>query len=178
VVVDVCAFDDARVIKDLYLDRLHGLMRDSAGTDAVQEAHLTRFRLSPGESSVTAERLSEAPLEFPRINADRCQERPYRFVWANGLGGGWFDRILKVDIADGTALSWSEPDCFPAEPVFVPHPDGVEEDEGVLLSIVLDANRETSVLLVLDAATLQEIARAEVPHHIPHHFHGGFTSKS
>jgi beta,beta-carotene 9',10'-dioxygenase len=103
-------------------------------------------------------------------------------VWGNGPGSGWFDRILKVDIADGTALTWREPDCFPAEPVFVPHPEGIDEDTGAVLSIVLDAARETSFLLVLDAATLQEIARAEVPHHIPHHiphhFHGGFTSKS
>jgi beta,beta-carotene 9',10'-dioxygenase len=39
---------------------------------------------------------------------------------------------------------------------------------------VLDAERGTSFLLVLDAATLDERARARVPHHIPFSFHGQF----
>jgi carotenoid cleavage dioxygenase-like enzyme len=34
--------------------------------------------------------------------------------------------------------------------------------------------KDRSFLLVLDAATLQEIARAETPHAIPFHFHGNY----
>ena len=49
-----------------------------------------------------------------------------------------------------------------------------EEGEGVLLSVVLDARRGTSFLLVLDAHSLAEIARAECPHHIPFGLHGNF----
>jgi carotenoid cleavage dioxygenase-like enzyme len=44
----------------------------------------------------------------------------------------------------------------------------------VLLSVVLDTEREKSSLLALDAASLEEIASAEAPHHIPHSFHGQF----
>ena len=55
-------------------------------------------------------------------------------------------------------------------------PDGDGEDDGVLLSVALDARAGTSMLLVLDAADLNEVARAEVPHHIPFGFHGQFTS--
>ena len=51
-------------------------------------------------------------------------------------------------------------------------PGGSAEDDGVLLSIVLDTAEERSFLLVLDAATLEERARAAVPHHIPFGFHG------
>ena len=50
---------------------------------------------------------------------------------------------------------------------------GVEdEDGGVILSVVLDAVAERSFLLVLDARTMEELARAEAPHHIPFGFHG------
>ena len=80
-----------------------------------------------------------------------------------------------MDIADGATLSWSEPDCYPGEPVFVARPDAEHEDEGVLLSVVLDATRRTSFLLVLDAADLSELARAQAPHHIPFGFHGQFA---
>ncbi len=45
----------------------------------------------------------------------------------------------------------------------------------MLLSVVFDAGRGTSFMLVLDAQTLGELARAEVPHHIPFGFHGQFT---
>ena len=42
-------------------------------------------------------------------------------------------------------------------------------------SVVLDAASERSFLLVLDAGDLTELARAEVPHHIPFGFHGQFA---
>ena len=59
--------------------------------------------------------------------------------------------------------------------MFVARPGGEDEDDGVLLSVVLDADAERSFLLVLDAADLRELARAEVPHHIPFGFHGQFA---
>ena len=45
----------------------------------------------------------------------------------------------------------------------------------MLLSIVLDGRKGNSFLLVLDAGSLEELARAEVPHHIPFGFHGQFA---
>ena len=45
----------------------------------------------------------------------------------------------------------------------------------MLLSVVLDAAAGSSFLLVLDASDLSEVARAEVPHHIPFSFHGQFV---
>jgi carotenoid cleavage dioxygenase-like enzyme len=169
VVVDLCAMPDAGVIEDLYLDRLR------AGKP-VPVAALTRFRLGLADRSVRRERLSDAGIELPRINYRRCNERPYRYVWGNRDGGsGWIDQIVKVDTTDGSSLSWSQSGCYPGEPVFVARPDAEREDDGVLLSVVLDAAAERSLLLVLDAADLTEIARAEVPHHIPFSFHGQFA---
>jgi carotenoid cleavage dioxygenase-like enzyme len=59
--------------------------------------------------------------------------------------------------------------------VFVAAPEAGDEDEGVLLSVVLDNRTGNSFLLVLDARSLDEMARAEVPHHIPFGFHGQFA---
>jgi carotenoid cleavage dioxygenase-like enzyme len=58
--------------------------------------------------------------------------------------------------------------------VFVASPSAQNEDEGVLLSVVLDIGKERSFLLVLDAASLNEVARATAPHAIPFHFHGNY----
>jgi carotenoid cleavage dioxygenase-like enzyme len=42
------------------------------------------------------------------------------------------------------------------------------------LSVVLDANAERSFLLILNAQSFTEVARAEAPHHIPFGFHGQY----
>jgi carotenoid cleavage dioxygenase-like enzyme len=59
--------------------------------------------------------------------------------------------------------------------VFVARPEAQDEDDGVLLSVVLDGSAGTSFLLVLNAADLTEVARAQAPHHIPFSFHGQFA---
>ncbi len=169
VVVDLCAFPDAQIIEDLYLDRLR------AGKP-VSTAELTRFRLRLSDRSVKRELLTDCDIELPRINYGRCNERPHRFIWGVGDGrSGWLERIVKIDTLDGSAGTWSQPECYPGEPVFVARPGAEREDDGVLLSVVLDASVGSSFLLVLNAADLSELARAEAPHHIPFGFHGQFA---
>jgi beta,beta-carotene 9',10'-dioxygenase len=169
VVVDLCAHADAGVIADLYLERLR------AGKP-VSSAELTRFRLRPADRSVVRERLADGDIELPRINYARCNERPYNYVWGVGNGqSGWLERIVKIDVRARTTQSWSEPGCYPGEPVFVARPHGEREDDGVLLSVVLDASAGSSFLLVLDAGDLSELARAHAPHPIPFGFHGQFA---
>lgn len=167
VVVDLCGYEDAEVVKDLYLDRLRN-------GKPVRMAELRRFRIEPGSGKVTSEQLAEG-LELPRINYGRHNERPYRYVWGVDAQSGWLDRIVKVDVNEGTTADWAEDGCSPGEPVFVAAPEASAEDEGVLLSVVFDAGSRRSFLLVLDAADLSELARAEAPHHIPYGFHGQFV---
>jgi beta,beta-carotene 9',10'-dioxygenase len=56
----------------------------------------------------------------------------------------------------------------------VRQPGSDDEDAGVVLSVVLDAAAGRSFLLILDARSFEELARAEAPHHIPFGFHGQF----
>ncbi|TMK72233.1 MAG: carotenoid oxygenase family protein [Actinobacteria bacterium] len=168
VVVDICTFPDAGIVEDLYMERLR------AGKP-VTPGFLERFRISPEAGMVSSERLIDESIELPRINYSRCNERPYRYAWGVGMGGGWIDRIVKADVVERRSTVWSEEGCFPGEPVFVAAPDADDEDEGVLLSVVLDGRAGNSFLLALDARSLNELARAEVPHHIPFGFHGQFA---
>jgi carotenoid cleavage dioxygenase-like enzyme len=52
----------------------------------------------------------------------------------------------------------------------------VDDDDGVILSVVLDGLRGESFLLVQDAATFAEIARARAPVVVPFGFHGMMTT--
>ncbi len=168
VVVDACTYGNAQVIEDLYMDRL----RDGKPVDRPE---MRRFRLELGSGQVTTEQLAEG-LELPRINYGRNNERPYRYAWGVDDESGWLDRIVKVDTQERNAIEWHEDGCSPGEPVFVAAPDSGEEDAGVLLSVVFDARSGNSFMLILDAADLSELARAEAPHHIPYGFHGQFVT--
>jgi len=172
VIADICTFRDASIVEDLYLERLR------AGKRLAQPS-LERFRISPGSGAVATETLVDHPMELPRINYGRCNERPYRYAWgvSDSPDGTWLERIVKADVEEGLTTVWGEDGSYPGEPVFVAAPDADGEDEGVLLSIVLDGARGASFLLVLDAGSLEELARAEVPHHIPFGFHGQFAPR-
>ena len=52
------------------------------------------------------------------------------------------------------------------------NPEGTEEDDGVLLSVVLDGLRGKSYLLCLDARTMKEMGRAETDVVVGFGFHG------
>jgi len=160
-VVDLTAYEDAGIVDALFVDKLRAAATVPAGQPK-------RLRLGP-DGALSIETLVEVGLELPRID-ERRNTKPYRVTW--GIDG--FDAIARVDVVTGEFARWHEDGCHPGEPVFVPAPDGETDGEGVLLSVVLDGNEGRSFLLVLDAATLGEVARARLPHHVPFGFHGQF----
>ena len=51
-------------------------------------------------------------------------------------------------------MEWQESGAYPSEPVFVKAPDGKAEDDGVILSCVINPKDQTTSLVVLDAKEL------------------------
>ncbi|KAL7750019.1 hypothetical protein RI367_004534 [Sorochytrium milnesiophthora] len=133
--------------------------------------------------------------DLPRINPTYAGH-PTRFVYAVLVTNthvasanphrSIFNAIAKYDTRAKSHRLWSRPDHYPSEPVFIPHPTrglrGVSpdhaEDAGVVLSVVLDGTTDRSYLLVLDAQSFTELARAQLPHHVPFGFHGSFAGSS
>jgi beta,beta-carotene 9',10'-dioxygenase len=169
-VVDLIAYDDPSVIHKLDLDDLR------SGEPMIQTS-LRRYRIALNGGGVQREDLAPGVSpELPRINYRRNSTREYRWMYAvaNSQAGDWVDELVKVDVTGGAVQRWAEPGCYPGEPVFVDRPGGAAEDDGVVLSVVLDSATERSFLLVLDGGTFEEVARAEAPHHIPFGFHGQY----
>jgi torulene dioxygenase len=69
-------------------------------------------------------------------------------------------------------VAWNKPGHTPGEPIFVADPAKTGEDDGVVLSVVLDGVSGRSYLLVLDAKNWVEVGRAEVPVAVGFGFHG------
>lgn len=174
VVIDVCAHKDAGVIEALYLKKIR---KDNQ----VPQARYRRLEVNPATGKLTQRDLIEAVFELPQKNYDAVNARPYRYAYGVGLkgrGSGFIDQLVKADVKKGESKIWRERGVYPGEPVFVPRPGARREDDGVVLSVVLDGLRRKSGLVILDAKSMQEIARAEVPHHIPFGFHGLFSRRS
>jgi carotenoid cleavage dioxygenase-like enzyme len=166
-VLDLCAYEDSTIIDSLYLD-------DTGPRGALPPVELRRYTIDLAGGSVRAEPLAEGSLELPRIDYARRNTRDYSYAYFAGAETGWIDRLVKVDVRGGSRSEWRAEDCYPGEPVFVREPGTEAEDAGVVLSVVLDAAAGNSFLLVLDAGSFEEVARAEAPHHIPFGFHGQY----
>ena len=61
---------------------------------------------------------------------------------------------------------------YPSEMYFIAHPNGSDEDDGILITFVLDGPKEQTYLLVLDAKSFEEIDRSYLPYNIPMSVHG------
>jgi len=131
-------------------------------------------------------------IELPTIHPAKYH-REYRYCYGISIGGGTevtiSDQILKLDMdhpdvesaeihANGSGQVWREEGSVPGEPVFVPRPGGTEEDDGVILTVVLDSTLLRSKLVILDAKTMKEVARAEMETVFPLGFHGTFVKSS
>ena len=134
---------------------------------------LRRFRVPLDGGPVTHHLVSATPFEFPRaleVPVGARAPRVYGVSTPEALTTSFADRLVEVDAETGATRTWSSPGCWPGEPVPVAAPGG--GPDAVVLSLVLDARARRSFLLVLDAATFTERARALVPHVVPHGFHG------
>ena len=155
------------------------------------ELSLDRRHSTPAEEWPTAPGLPAAlgPLhmEMPRFNEVK-HGSPYRYVYGVGSPDSsptHVSGLVKIDLGQPDAeainsrgavnapcLSWYRQSHYPSEPIFVPRPGATEEDDGVVLSVMLDGALAKSYLLVLNATTMQTIATAYSPVVMPADFHG------
>jgi all-trans-8'-apo-beta-carotenal 15,15'-oxygenase len=97
--------------------------------------------------------------------------------------------IKKLDLVSGERMVWSAaPRGFVSEPVMVPRPATTTassgqsaaagepaEDDGWVLALIWNGARCASDLVILDAASMEELAVVELPLAIPYGLHGSFV---
>jgi beta,beta-carotene 9',10'-dioxygenase len=163
--LDLITYPDHGAMTGLSLDRL----RSDDPPNAIGD--LRRIRLPQG-GRATIEALDLPGLELPRIDPRRAGDSRLVYGVTNDEPGTFVDGLAKVDRESGATAHWRAPDCFPGEPIFVPDPGRDAEDEGVVISLVLDGAAERSFFLFLDAKSFGERARVSLPLFIPQGFHG------
>jgi torulene dioxygenase len=176
------------VLKKFYYDNMVSSVPGAGkrGVDWVAgEDGMVRYKLSDilaaGNSAALEMRTAElifimtptASGELPTINP-AYHTKAHRYIYGVGdrRQSSFFDTLLKMDTATQTCMAWSMPGHTPGEPIFIADPAKTEEDDGVVISVVLDGASGRSYLLVLDAKSWVEVGRAEVPGTVGFGFHG------
>lgn len=111
--------------------------------------------------------------DFPVINPNySCKRHRYVYMLTSRGLSTLFDSITKINTDTQELLRWEGPHGHtPGEAIFVPRPrpstastagdEVLDEDDGVVLSVILDGHNRTSYLLCLDAKTMTELGTAE-----------------
>jgi len=147
--------------------------------ELLPEGLLEQCRINLSDGTVSTTRLSERCCEFAMVNPER-EGLPCRYGWMavaeRETGNDPLQAIKKLDLISGERRVWSAaPRGFVSEPVMVPRPGASAEDDGWVLCVVWNGARCASDLVILDAATLVELAVLELPLALPYGLHGSFA---
>jgi carotenoid cleavage dioxygenase len=137
---------------------------------------LDRWTVDLVAGKVIEERIDDLGQEFPRVD-ERVVGRRHRY----GYVGAFLedqDALVKHDLDRRTKeMRPLRAGGGASEAVFVPAGEDADEDDGWVLSLVYDADRDTSDLLVLNAAdfTGEPQAVVHLPQRVPFGFHGNWV---
>ena len=149
------------------------------GPESFDPATLHRFTIDPAADKVSETPLDDRPVEFPRVD-ERRVGLPNRYGYAveNVADvGQQATKLVKYDLQTGACETHDCGTGSPGEAVFVPETDGAGEDEGWVLTLVYEAGRDASDLVVLDARDFAAgpVATVRLPARVPFGFHGNWV---
>ena len=188
VVLNLVQHPNHDILWNVLLEHLRSDTHTARGPDAFNKNFMTRYRLAnvsrlstslPSIATIdkSYDDDTNMNIELPTWNT-QYDMRPTRFIYGINTGGksSFVENIIKLDMKTGAYKLFGLPYCTPSEAIFLPRPNGTAEDDGVLLTVLLDGKQTRSMLLILDAQTMTEVARATMQQSkvVPFGFHGTF----
>ncbi|MEM9535900.1 MAG: carotenoid oxygenase family protein [Cyanobacteria bacterium P01_E01_bin.45] len=150
--------------------------------DFVPFARLVRYTIDLKTGFVSSRVIVDRPCEFPTLHpAYVGKQQQFTYVGCSHDPGSNapLQGVMKVDMETGQKeiRSFAAAGYLGGDPVFVPRPNGVAEDDGWLLLLIFDADRDRTDIVILDARDMngQPEAILHLKHHIPYGLHGTFT---
>ena len=116
------------------------------------------------------------------INPDYLM-RKSRYIWSTTTKPGWFlfNGYVRHDTETGEEQIFELPDgVYASESPMVPRKGGKSEDDGYLVTFLIDENRSTSECAILDASDIAigPICRLALPHKISSGVHSTWVEHS
>lgn len=148
----------------LYERMFRFLSQDLMGT------RLHRWRLNLRTGLAKEEHLSERCTEFGMINGLHAGRR-HRYAYAATARPGWFlfDGVVKHDVLTGAEERYAFGEgVFGSETAMAPKVGATAEDDGYLVTITCDMNRDLSECLIFDAQRVVDgpVARLRLPERV------------
>ncbi len=185
IVIDLIEYSSLATIQGFMFESIHNkTLRDSI---PFNDATIMRYVINLADKTVMPMPFHTLPghefinhFDFPVIN-EEYRYKPYCYTYGVGMRSdgevmGDF-RLVKKDVCDVKGdgdTFWHQDNHYPSEPWFVPLPDAKLEDDGYLLSIILDGEKEQSYLAIFDAKTLTMINYSYLTFPIPFPLHGRY----
>jgi all-trans-8'-apo-beta-carotenal 15,15'-oxygenase len=150
--------------------------------DQLDPGQLWRFQLDFASGQVASELVEPRCCEFPTMNPALVgQDCRYLYMGAadTATGNAPLQAIIKIDLHTKETISWSAaPYGFMSEPQFIPKPQAATEDDGWIVTLVYQADRDATDVVILEARDLTVIAKLHLPHHLPFGLHGSWTDET
>lgn len=175
--LDIITYETPKII---YQEGDEFRIKPAMKREANLPGKLERFSLDLKTGEMESKELLNDPADFPGINPLR-DGRSYKYLYvvdSRDIVEKEENRpIYKVNTNTKEVTRWAQAGSYPGEPVFVAKPNGEEEDDGVILSLVFDNKKYRSYLLILDAKNMTELGKVIIPHIVPPGLNGEFFGR-
>ena len=178
------AFEDDQDNISLYLNSFKDpkiIMRVATSSYKKEpKATLQKLLINLKDKNVKIHTLSNEYYEFPTINPDFTGKKNDFFYavrfdspeMSKGFG------IIKYATDTNQTKAWQKENMYAGEPLFVANPNATQEDDGIIVSTIYDANSNKSFVVILNSLTMEELARAYLPEPLPLRLHSKFITKT
>lgn len=144
---------------------------------------LQRWRFNLIDGTTREEILDERTnVEFGMFD-QRLAGKKYRYAYSATMAPGMFlmDGWVKHDLQSGQQTPYKLPDgLYCSESPFAPRVGSTAEDDGYLVSFIIDQNTDTSECWILDARNIEAgpVARLQLPQKICSGTHACWAGRS
>ncbi len=185
IIFDAIRSDGAQISKTMSQWPWAQTLQDFAASSSKKS--LWRYTVRPSENSVSREIITDTPTYFATTNPS-INGQKYKFIYAAvgamGKETAPPQGIAKINVDTKDLDAWFPEEYeFCGEPMFAPRKSDNEtpsnaEDDGYILSVLLNGKEKKSEIVILDAAKIQNgpIARVPLGVAIPHGLYGCFAS--
>jgi all-trans-8'-apo-beta-carotenal 15,15'-oxygenase len=153
------------------------IMQGKLGT-AREPGTLRRYRIDLKRGTCRQEIADQGGHEFPMVDP-RVALHPHKIGFMTfGANNAFNSGVKRFDYESGRATHFDfGPKAVAGEPVFAAAPGGAE-NEGWLISQVLDGTSGKSYFAILDASHVEAgpVAKIWLDHHLPISFHGAWKA--
>ena len=143
---------------------------------------LHRWRFNLADGTTKEERLDDRTVEFGMIN-QAFAGRKYRYAYSTVAKPGWFlfEGFVKHDLDTSEAMELTlERGQYASEAPFAPRIGATDEDDGYLVSFIIDENRGTSECILIDAKKFADgpVCRIALPHKLSSGTHAHWVDRT